>query len=682
MNLFIPVLFRPIPIFSIFESLRRLPRIDGSQMQRAHAKALPPVSLTAFDADGLDLIRASFANGLRHRFLQMPPIAALAFLFGSLVPVNHAVADTPLTTPAATDGPAIQPSAPLANGLGTSNLQPDEAPRDLSLTSPSSRHIVQRDAANLGNIPLAGSYTGNPGRIEARAVVMDAARNSGQTTDWQMIANAPADGVFSGTLGKVPAGGWYQLEVRSVTGEIPGNAVVVEKIGVGDIYVTCGQSNSANHGQGGHAASDDRVCARSAVNGSTWSHAADPLPIASGGGGSVWTRLGDMLATAENIPIGFVAVGVGSTQVADWTPGTSNYNNLLKPAVQSFPHAGFRAVLWHQGESDAIANITAATHASRLNSLIAQSRIDAGWAIPWYVAEASFHPATTLSQEEPVTAGQRLVAHGDPLVFLGPTTDAYHLEDANGGKLVDTVHFNHAGLLDHAGQWRDILCGTTTLTPRNGGFEENRTPSITGHGPLADGESCITTITDTDSPMVIGWRILNASGNAAADGGNGYHNPSAGTYAAAVDTTNDGVLPHMTGRHVAKLDGGSAGNHFLHSTRAIAKPHMIHQLTVAIGVRENPAGFGTARLEITANGAVVASGVFNKAALDALHGGDASGTFTDASVSWTTGASVAPNQPLAIRIVKEGGGETVIDFDNVRFTCAASEPGQSITIDP
>jgi hypothetical protein len=312
--------------------------------------------------------------------------------------------------------------------------------------------------------------------------------------------------------------------------------------------------------------------------------------------------------------------------------------------------------------------------------VIVQSRTDAGWAVPWYVAEASFHPATTLSQEEPVTAGQRQVVHGDPRVFLGPTTDSYHLEDANGGKLVDTVHFNNAGLLDHAGQWRDILCGTATLTPRNADFEENRTPSITGHGPLADGGSCISTITETDSPLVIGWRILSASGNAAADGSNGYHNPSAGTYAAAVDTMTDGVLPHMTGRHVAKLDGGSARNHFLHSTRAIAKPHMTYQLTVAIGVRDNPAAFGTARLEITTNGAVVASGVFNKAALDALHGGDASGTFTDASVSWTTDATVVPNQPLAIRIVKEGGEDTVLDFDNVRFTCAANDPGQSNTI--
>lgn len=551
------------------------------------------------------------------------------------------------------------------------------------MSRPFSRHIVQRNASNIGSIPVSGSYVGTPSRIEARAVVMSGAGNSGSSTDWQTISTAPTGGVFSGNLGNVPAGGWYQLEVRAVTNEVPGNAYVLQKVGVGDIFVTCGQSNSANYGQGGYTSSDDRVCVRSAVTGASWIHAADPLPIAGGTGGSVWTRLGDMLASADNIPIGFIAVGVGSTQVGEWIPGTSNYNNLLMPALQSFPTYGFRAVLWHQGESDAIANTTSAIYANRLNSLIAQSRIDAAWSVPWYVAEASFHPATTLSQEEPVAAGQRQVIHADPLVFLGPSTDGFHLEDANGGKLVDTVHFNNAGLLDHAGQWRDIIRGNTSFTARNGNFEDNRNPTVTGFSPLVDGASHIVNIsTNADSPLVLGWRILSASGNTAADGSNGFFNPASGTYAGAVDTANGGVLAHMDGRHVATLDAGSPGNVFLQSTRAIAQARTKYMLTAAIGVRDNPAGFGTARLEIVANGEVVASASFNKAALDALHGGNTSGTFTDARVSWTTGASVVANQPLAIRIVKEGGAGTVIDFDNVRLTTSPAHDFNAWISDP
>ena len=558
-----------------------------------------------------------------------------------------------------------QPSAPVSLEI------PLTPPSTITLTSPTSRHIVQRSTANTGNIAITGTYTSSPSGIQARVVVMAGSGNSGTTTAWQTIDIAPTGGTFSGTLTDVPAGGWYQLEVRGLVEGVPGIATVLQKVGVGDVYLTAGQSNSGNFGDGGYTCSDDRVSARTTVSGSTWIHAADPLPIADGNGGCVWTRLGDLLTAVENIPIGFVTIGKGSSQVNSWTPGQGNYDGKLKPTVQSFPTNGFRSFLWHQGETDSTLNTDTATQASRLTSMITQSRIDAGWNIPWYLAEVSFHHQSSLSQEMPVAAGERLVVHSDPLVFLGPSTDEFHLEDGNGGKLNGGVHFNYAGLLDHAQQWRDILRGNTTITPRNGNFEDNRTPAISDLAPLADGVSNIVDITTNDSPAVIGWRILSASGTVAADGDNGFHNPTTGTFAGAVDTVNGGVLPNMDGRHVAMLDGGSASNYFLHSTRAPAVANTVYTLTAAIGVRDNPSAFGTARLEITANGAVVASASFDKAALDAIRGSDAAGSFTDASISWTTGATVTNNQPLAIRIVKEGGSGTVIDFDNARLTSEA-----------
>jgi hypothetical protein len=541
----------------------------------------------------------------------------------------------------------------------------------VAISSPTQRQIVQRTAANTAAIPITGTYTGTPDRIEARAVVMAGATNSGVSTAWTTLVAAPSGGAFSGSLANVTAGGWYQIEVRSVTGDTPGAATVRDKVGVGDIYVTAGQSNSTNYGSPALTPTNDRVVVRTGLTGNTWRHGYDPMPAPDGSsGGSVWSRLGGLLAAADNIPIGFLCAGSGSTATSQWTPGTSNYTNL-KTGIQSFPANGFKAVLWHQGESDSIANVTAATHAQRMASIIAQSRADGGWQVPWYLAEVSFHPATHLSQEEPVTAGQRATAYADPLVFLGPTTDGFHLEDANGGKLADSVHFNAAGLADHAGQWRDILRGTTTTTPRNGDFEDNRSAAITGLAPLADGASHVVNIdADNDSPAVLGWRILAADGLNAAAGSNGFHNPTTGTYAGAVDTINGGVLPKMAGRHVAVLDGGSAGNLFLHTTRATLQPNTIYTLIAAIGVRDNPAGFGGARLDLLADGQVLATASFSKAALDALRGGDSAGTFTDASVSFMTGATVPAGQPVAVRIAKTTGTGTVLDFDTVRLTTA------------
>jgi len=551
---------------------------------------------------------------------------------------------------------------------------PPTPPAELTLTEPVERQIVQRSAANTGTIRIAGSLTGFAEAIEARAVVMPGPENSGTSAAWQAIATNPPQGNFQGNLTNIPAGGWYQIEVRALVGGSPLVPVIIQKAGVGEVFVTSGQSNSANFGRGGYIPTDDRVSARTAVNAaSSWVLAADPLPIAGGTGGSPWGRLGDALAAALDVPVGFVALGVGSTRSSYWIPTASGYTTRIRPTIQSFPVNGFRAILWHQGESDSVDGVSAQNYANNLTAAIDQSRIDAGWSIPWYLSEASYSPNVLLTSEIPVTAGQRLAVHSRNGVFLGPSTDEFHLEDAV-RKLVDQIHFDSAGLLDHATQWSEILLGTATLSPVNAGFENDHDAEFTKKSPLADGgQYLVSPSTDNKSPSVLDWRILSASGQTAADGTNGLHNPTTGTYGGAADTINQGVLPNMQGNHAAFLESGTAGNYFLQSYRAAANPNTTYTLTVALGVRDDPSTYGTARLEITANGVVVASASYDKASLDALRGADCSGTFTDASVSWTASGSVTADSLLAVRVVKENGAGSVIDFDHVRFT-AASPP--------
>ena len=112
--------------------------------------------------------------------------------------------------------------------------------------------------------------------------------------------------------------------------------------------------------------------------------------------------------------------------------------------------------------------------------MISQSRIDAGWNCPWYIAEASWHGSGSHANQEGVVAGQRLAVHGDPLTFLGETTDDMHLTGSG-------LHFDAPHLLKRAQQYTEILTGTPTVTPVNGHFEDNRTPAVTGLNPLADG---------------------------------------------------------------------------------------------------------------------------------------------------------------------------------------------------
>lgn len=329
-------------------------------------------------------------------------------------------------------------------GLSESSVQ---------VSSLQDRQIVQRSLAGQAVLPIEGTFYGVATEIQARLTAID---GNGTDTDWITIDAAPADGNYAGTLNA--AEGWYQLEVRLLDGTDVTAGVTVYHIGVGDIYITCGQSNSANFGSGKSAAEDDRVSYMGLPSGG-WKH-ADDLPenpsASCGSAGAPWPFLGDLLAAAEDVPVGFIVIGDGGSEVYDWTlAANDNYPNL-KTAVQSFGTKGFRAVLWHQGERDNKMETSTADYVSRLESVIAQSRSDAGWNIPWVVARASY---VDLSPDQDVIDGQWSVITNNPNVFAGPDTDELVGTDPDTGLAYrhDDVHFSTNGLATHAALWFDAL---------------------------------------------------------------------------------------------------------------------------------------------------------------------------------------------------------------------------------
>lgn len=530
---------------------------------------------------------------------------------------------------------------------------------DMAIHSPLSGQVIQRNQAHKGDIPISGKFEGNLRRVEARAVLMSGTGNSGTSTEWSTIDDTISNGGFSGILKDVPEGGWYQIEVRPVTVNAPGEPVTIPRVGIGDIYLTAGQSNAANRGSPAYSPKDDRVVAWNYQT-KAWSNAADPMPGASAGGGngSPWSRLGDMLASREKVPVAFVCMAESGSSIDQWLPhAPKNLYSRIEAAVKAFPANGFRAVLFHQGESDALASSSAATYKSRLKSIISQSRKDAGWPVPWYIAEASYLPNSSLAQQLPIVAGQLAVIYEDPLVFAGPVTDDFHLEN----KLHDGVHFNEQGLSDHAAQWAKVLTGTAPIRPTN--------PDMESNAALEDGGMCRISTTEANSPTVIGWRILNAANDDVADGTYGYYNPIQAFYNSADDTpTSGGNLPGMSGRHVAFLWNSSENTCFLQTSRAELSADSTYTFTVAVGIHSAATVFGGVALDLLADGKVLASKSFDRAGIDALHGGTAAGTFTDVTLTHSTGQTVAPGQQLSIRIRKLTGGNTYLDFDNVRLT--------------
>lgn len=337
-----------------------------------------------------------------------------------------------VTSVLAMAGAAATETAPSADAAAA-------APAALDIVRPRDRVVIQRNARNQGSVPVECAPSAGAKKVEVR--VLDR-RDERVARDWAVVK--PGMHVL------LPAG-WYRFEFRSPA---EGTAVAtgtVEHVGVGEVFVTCGQSNSANHGKPPQKATDDRVCSCNFQSG-RWRHCDDPQPGATGTGGSPWPLLGDRLVKEYDAPVGFICVGVGGSTVEEWVK--AHYPRLQKAVMLPGP-GGVRAVLWHQGESDSIARTTTDTYAARLRRVIERSRADAGWQVPWGVALASFHPRTKElpAVQAAIIAGQRAVIATVPGVFAGPATDDFQAR----GWLADAVHFNEQGLATHAEGWADAL---------------------------------------------------------------------------------------------------------------------------------------------------------------------------------------------------------------------------------
>jgi hypothetical protein len=322
----------------------------------------------------------------------------------------------------------------------------------LTVTAPLERQVVQRTGDDRADVVIAGTLTGKANVIEAKAELPEGAAR-GRAVGWTVIAKGDRTdaGNFSGKL-SLEAGGWYAVSVRARRGEEVIAEAGVTKVGVGDVFVTAGQSNSANYGRPRQAAKDDRVVY---YNGKAFVPAKDPIPGGCGGGGSPWPILGDRIVKSQRVPVCFRSATQTWTQVRNWLPGVKCrrfflYKNLVA-CVRHFGKDGVRAVLWHQGESDSVAKTPAATYCERLKTIIESLNKDAGYDVPWFVAQASFHPRSKPPEEKEVARGQQLLWEKG-IAHKGPVTDDLGKEYRS-----DAVHFNQRGLTTHAERWFQAL---------------------------------------------------------------------------------------------------------------------------------------------------------------------------------------------------------------------------------
>ena len=203
---------------------------------------------------------------------------------------------------------------------------------NLTLLSPLDHQVIQRSSKKQGPLSIRGElagFTAKKWTVEARLIV------DGQPGKWRRLSVNPSQHTFEAKW-DVPAGGWHRLEVRALAGADVLVESVVEHVGVGEVFVIAGQSNSANHGE---EKQQTRTGLVAAFDGQRWRLANDPQPGATGAGGSFITPFGDAIAETFHVPVGIVACGVGATSVREWQPKGAKFPNPPTPTghVQQLP---------------------------------------------------------------------------------------------------------------------------------------------------------------------------------------------------------------------------------------------------------------------------------------------------------------------------------------------------------
>ena len=377
----------------------------------------------------------------------------------------------------------------------------------IELSSPTEYQVIQRHDFHFGRVPVEGKL----GQAAAGLVSVQA-RSGGEK--WKDVAEIKkGESSFKGEYA-LAHGGWHELEVRAVLGDQVVGEAVVGKVGVGEIFIIAGQSNSANHGEEKQKVRSGLV---STFDGKTWRIADDPQPGASGRGGSFVPAFADALAQKFEVPIGIIATGVGATSVREWLPKGAKfpnpptilnkvsklpdgswvskgdvYKNFLA-RTKSLGRFGFRAVLWHQGESDANQRDASRTlpgelYREYLADLIAATRRDLDWECPWFVAQASYHTPDDTGSPEIRAAQKALWDSG--VALEGPDSDKLVGENRDGGG--KGVHFSGIGLKAHGAAWAEkvkpwlaaelgrkhvrvfILAGQSNMEGAGGGFHGSR----------------------------------------------------------------------------------------------------------------------------------------------------------------------------------------------------------------
>lgn len=354
-------------------------------------------------------------------------------------------------------------------GFATLSSLTAAEPASLTIVSPKPHQVIQR--TGFDPVAAAKEKAGHPAfgftdvtvrcelvQTPERSIweyrVVRLADATGRDVPWTKL-DVRTESSGLATTARVPAGGWYRLELRCRQAEVVSHQGAVEPLGVGEVFVVAGQSYATNCNDEKLAVADPqkRVVAFDTAKG-TWAVANDPQPAPDGSkDGSIWPPVGDALVKEFGVPVAFVNVAVGATATAQWMPEGALHRRLVETGKTL---GTFRAVLWQQGESDVIAKTTTEKYVANVRAIRHAAATAWGTQPPWLLAKSTHHPTV---YNDPEGEGRVRKAIDElvtrPGFQAGPDTDT--LTGKYRGDAKSRRHFSALGQAKAAEMWVEVL---------------------------------------------------------------------------------------------------------------------------------------------------------------------------------------------------------------------------------
>lgn len=229
--------------------------------------------------------------------------------------------------------------------------------------------VFQRTPAGTGEIRLRGRWQhADPGNVEVRLVGQDTGVAVTAALDWRQVESR-TDGTWSALLTGIPAGGLYRLETRYrphnfQDSEWSPRGDMRHFLGVGDLWVIAGQSNSAGYGRGPYH-DPPELGVHLFRNSETWALATHPMNESTASrhlctmengnpGHSPYLHYGRLLQQSLGYPIGLVQTALGGSPLSRWNPAEPGPSDLYENMIHCVEAVGGRVagILWYQGESE------------------------------------------------------------------------------------------------------------------------------------------------------------------------------------------------------------------------------------------------------------------------------------------------------------------------------------------